>query len=169
MLRSRVACRVLLPFNQWSLQTTSRPRERKTNCYRRKWRPPCMTSRTCRSCFSRWTKAHKRENVCREWENIRKRKHIGGKKRTKEKNKCKQIAERRQREVNEKQIRRVSARALRMWWTPYITDKNAVFRLALYPPLRPSAVRVRACMHSSVCVCVCRVSICMHVTQDRLM
>lgn len=50
-----------------------------------------------------------------------------------------------------------------------LTDKNAVFRLALYPPLRPSAVRVRACMHSSVCVCVCRVSICMHVTQDRLM
>ena len=42
-----------------------------------------------------------------------------------------------------------------------LTDKNAVFRLALYPPLRPSAVRIRtihACVRSSVCiVCVLRV------------
>lgn len=47
-------------------------------------------------------------------------------------------------------------------YTLTLTDKNAVFRLALYPPLRPSAVRVRimrACMRSSVCVYVCRVRV----------
>ena len=40
------------PSNRWSLQTTSLPRERKTNCSRKRWRPPCMTSRTCRSCLA---------------------------------------------------------------------------------------------------------------------
>lgn len=46
-----------------------------------------------------------------------------------------------------------------------ITEKNVVFRLALYPPLRPSAVRVR--MRVCVCDCVHRVPICMYAMRDR--
>lgn len=120
-----------------------------------------MTSRTCRSCFSRWTKTHKRENVCRERENIREREREReriGKKEKRKKNKCKQIVERRQREVNEKQICRYGASASYVVHTLTLTDKNAVFRLALYPPLRPSAVRVRilrACMRVCIRVYVC--------------
>lgn len=67
-----------------------------------------MTSRTCRSYFSRWTKINAR--TFRKRENIREREREIE---TKMKNKCKQIAEWRQREVNEneKQTRRYGASA----------------------------------------------------------
>lgn len=54
--------------------------------------------------------------------------------------------------------------------TLILTDKNAVFRLALYPPLRPSAA-VRVCimcvhMHTFVFVYVTFMPIYRRVTQD---
>lgn len=67
-----------------------------------------------------------------------------------------------------------TTRAFRLVHTLTLTDKNAVFSLALHPPLRPSAVRVRIiCVsyaRTRVCVyvslCASRMPICRRVSQD---
>lgn len=64
--------------------------------------------------------------------------------------------------MNEIQTRAfITARAFRVVHTLILTDKNAVFRLALYPPLRPSAVRV--CMYDVRYVCI-RICVPVYVT-----
>lgn len=118
-----------------------------------------MTSRTCRLCLSRWTKRITRETfIDKRAETLTEKER---KKERKRKRKKKMRANSNN-GGNEKKLMRYehahfTAQAFRVVHSLILTDKNAVFRLALYPPLRPSAVRVRImCVRMHTCLCMSR-------------